>query len=489
MSDPNVYLGTRNCHDVSVTDLGVDNTGAADAGAQLTTALARFTSGQTAWFPAGSYKITTAVANPNLVAFAFAQGVVFTGANASTVTSAAAGNTVRGDTPALYPATSTSQISHETVTLWQIAPSTETPYQMCLESFHFNSTWDNVLKYGFNVNTALSATQPSAYRTIEQDFEVSPGVHTIEAHMEINDPALRAGAYRPWTCNYKVGVGTLVAGFQYSDLGGAGEVTILEASTAAIQVAWLTGQMQLQPNNYVIVATNGLTIESSSAGSAIEVLAGSTDAVTVDSTNHRTYFFQNSVNVAAISGAGFVFFATAPAATITMATATADVATLPLILQSQAPFAGATGTHRTPAGPVLAVPASVGGAPDGTASFSVAGSTYGFFGREFGGGTLWLTAAATSPVAGNYILNGDGATYAQLNAPVGGTTQLCIAGGTKGQRDGRLDDHQHPRGLRGSDHHRRRHRGCAAGGLPVLPLGYLSTTVNGVAVKIPYYSP
>ena len=66
MADPNVYQGpgsggTHHSY-VNVVALGVDNSGVADAGAQfnaISGALAK--SGQTAWFPAGTYNFITAV--------------------------------------------------------------------------------------------------------------------------------------------------------------------------------------------------------------------------------------------------------------------------------------------------------------------------------------------------------------------------------------------------------------------------------------------
>ena len=70
----------------------VDPTGTADAGAQINAALAAMsasgTSGQAAQLPAGTYLITTAVTNPNNVPIVLAPGVVLTGANASTLSTA-----------------------------------------------------------------------------------------------------------------------------------------------------------------------------------------------------------------------------------------------------------------------------------------------------------------------------------------------------------------------------------------------------------------
>ncbi len=284
MSDPNIYIGSRNPSAVSVTDQGVDNTGGTDAGAQANTLLARMASGQTAWWPAGTYTITTAIVNTLKIAFAFAQGAVFAGANAASV-QAVNGNTVSAQTPSLYPALAISQSAHETVTLWEINNITETPFQMTQQSVLVNSTYDNLMRWGFN--TLGGVVGPAAYWTIAQDVENPPTVHSTEIFIEVSDPAVFAGAYQPLGIQYVRGVGTLNVDLKYSDLGGAGNVSIVESSTAATQMKWITGQLQLQPANYVIVATNGLTIESSAgtitlAPAATTALVISSTAITAD---------------------------------------------------------------------------------------------------------------------------------------------------------------------------------------------------------------
>jgi hypothetical protein len=283
-ADPNVYLGTRNPSSVSVTDMGVDNTGATDAGAQANTLLARMVSGQTAWWPKGTYEITTAIVNTHGIAFAFAQGAVFTGANAASV-QAANGNTVTAQTPSLYPALAISQSAHETVTLWEINNTTETPFEMTQQSVLVNSTYDNLMRWGFNTLSTVSG--PAAYWTIAQDVENPATVHNVEIFIEVSDPAVFVGTYQPLGIQYVRGVGTLNVDLKYSDLGGAGNVSIVESSTAATQVKWLTGEMQLQPTNYEIVASNGLLIETSAgtvtfAPAATTALVISSTAITAD---------------------------------------------------------------------------------------------------------------------------------------------------------------------------------------------------------------
>lgn len=475
-----------------VTAFGVDNTGGTDVGGHVTVAYAALAvRGQTAWFPKGTYLVNTPAVNAGGVASLFAQGAVFTGPQAASIEVAASGAVITADTPSIYPALAISQKAHESLYLWQAMPSDgHPPYQMTLESFFFNATWDNVMHWGFNVLGPLTTTKPQAYWTIEQDFEVSPGVHTIEAHMEISDPLLHSGFYRPFTCNYKVGVGTLVAGFQYSDLGGPGSISIVEISTDSIQCEWLTGQMQFQPTNYVINATDGLTIASNTNGSFVELLVGTSgpqDAFTVDGTNHRSAFFQAGGNTLYVDLAGVHFFATNTAPILTADAQTTDVAVPTILVQGGTPFGAATGTHRNAGNVRIAIQAPAAGGAAGYLELENAGALIGQFSTAFGAGALWLSAAV-APTTTNYTVTGDGASYAQLNAPTGGEAQLAVAGSAKVTASASLVTIAQPVDLEGQTTASSATIG-AASALPGLPAGYLEATVNGSSVKIPYYNP
>ena len=75
-----------------VNCMAVDNTGVADAGAQIDAAIAKLVassaSGQTAFLPRGTYLATTALSNLSNVPILAANGVVFTGANAASFSGA-----------------------------------------------------------------------------------------------------------------------------------------------------------------------------------------------------------------------------------------------------------------------------------------------------------------------------------------------------------------------------------------------------------------
>jgi hypothetical protein len=203
-----------------------------------------------------------------------------------------------------------SQLAHERMVPLLLQPSVAGTGAHCiaLDSVQFNSTFDNVMHVGYNPFGAVSS-QPRSMFTVEANYESVPGVVTVEMHAQILDPAYpQYGLLRPFSAQYVLGSsssaqGRLVSGIQYSDGPGGpgtGYSLIAELSTGATQIKWLTGQTQILPANYEIIATNGLTIQSSTNGSAIELLTGdgaSQDAIVIDNTNHRSYFLQGSSNV------------------------------------------------------------------------------------------------------------------------------------------------------------------------------------------------
>jgi len=203
-----------------------------------------------------------------------------------------------------------SQLAHERMIPLLVQPSVPGAGAHCiaLDSVQFHSTYDNVLHIGYNPFGTVSS-QPRSMFTVEANYESVPGVITVEMHAQILDPAYPAyGLLRPFSAQYVLAgstsaQGRLVSGIQYSDGPGGpgtGYSLIAELSTGATQVKWLTGQMQLLPPNYEIVAYDGLTIQSSTNGSAIELLTGdgaSQDAIVIDNTNHRSYFCQGSAAV------------------------------------------------------------------------------------------------------------------------------------------------------------------------------------------------
>lgn len=105
---------------------------------------------------------------------------------------------------------------------------------------------------------------------------------------------------------------------------------------------------------------------------------------------------------------------------ISVATPLSDVATVPLLIQSQAPFVSAV-TNLTPGALVLNIPAPVSGTGYGMVSVQEGGANAWRFGYVVGGTTPGIYAATAAPSSSNYLLTGDGSSTTALNAPSGGT--------------------------------------------------------------------
>jgi hypothetical protein len=97
--------------------------------------------------------------------------------------------------------------------------------------------------------------------------------------------------------------------------------------------------------------------------------------------------------------------------TILQATRTTDAATQSLTIQSQTPFASATGTNRNPGNLVLQVPTPAGAGSDGKVSFDITGGEKARVTRYFG---VFNTGAGQTPVAigSHYTAGGSVSTAA-----------------------------------------------------------------------------
>jgi len=172
-----------------------------------------------------------------------------------------------------------AQIAQEQLYPFSIQPSAagSGAFQIATETALFNSTYDNVMHVGYNIFGQV-AEEPRLAWSAEANYEQTPGQHCVEMHAQIFDPALPAFEFnRPFSTQYWRGDGRMFTALGYSD-GGHGPATaqlvITEHSTNAVQVAWQTGQMILQPSSYQIIANNGLDIFSSGASSIIRLSAG-----------------------------------------------------------------------------------------------------------------------------------------------------------------------------------------------------------------------
>lgn len=73
--------------------------------------------------------------------------------------------------------------------LWRFQPvdTAKAPFTWHIHGASFNGTWDSVMYLGYNASGAggrVLAAEPSFRFVIEQDYEVTPDVHWLEAYME-----------------------------------------------------------------------------------------------------------------------------------------------------------------------------------------------------------------------------------------------------------------------------------------------------------------
>ena len=112
--------------------------------------------------------------------------------------------------------------------------------------------------------------------------------------------------------------------------------------------------------------------------------------------------------------------------TLTQATPTSDVATVPLLIQSQAPFSGAS-INLSPGPLVLNVPAPVGAGTSNFVHLQQGASDAWRFGYVVGGTTPGIYAGTASPTSSNFTLSDTG-TSVTLNGHSGGSAFVAVAG-------------------------------------------------------------
>ncbi len=132
------------------------------------------------------------------------------------------------------------------------------------------------------------------------------------------------------------------------------------------------------------------------------------------------------------------WIAAASAPTLMQATPTSDVATVPLLIQSQAPWASAV-TNVKGGNVVLSVPLSLSGTPQAFVQFNSGANIIGgigpFWGAPASNTNLWLLPAGTAATAGNYsltasasalVLNGTSSVNVNVNGSAVNTTSASV---------------------------------------------------------------
>jgi len=118
----------------------------------------------------------------------------------------------------------------------QSSEATKAPFGIVVSDTLFNVTHDQVMEFGYNVagnGGKVTAADHRLAWVIEQDYEVSPGVHWTESYIEYTKAAAAAGAnsYRPIFIHLDVATGVL--GFELNSTEG-----ISFATTDGLQTQW-----------------------------------------------------------------------------------------------------------------------------------------------------------------------------------------------------------------------------------------------------------
>jgi hypothetical protein len=84
-----------------------------------------------------------------------------------------------------------------------------------IEDAYFISTHNTAAHWGYNWDGAVQS-EPRLAFSIEQDYEVEPGQHWCEMHVQVQGPN-GAGGGRPLTCRYVRGDGSLAVAHTFAD--------------------------------------------------------------------------------------------------------------------------------------------------------------------------------------------------------------------------------------------------------------------------------
>jgi len=165
------------------------------------------------------------------------------------------------------------------------------PFQLGLYAPTFNSTVDNVLFFGYNVDIA-TAGEPFCRFAIEQDYESYPGNHQLECYMECAQNGASV-SYRPMGFVINRTTGDLTLSFEYTSsldiLGGP------KGGPVAQQIKITDGVFLVIPTNYVIAASNGLVMESLGGGMSFSSPAG--DLALAAGVGHACYLSFDTIQL------------------------------------------------------------------------------------------------------------------------------------------------------------------------------------------------
>lgn len=136
------------------------------------------------------------------------------------------------------------------------------PFQAYLAGGLFNGQWDDTLAFGYNCDL-LTATEPAIYWRLEQDYEVTPGVHWFEYYIEYFSTT-RATTFRPIYLN--VNRSTNNGQLLLSVPGASGNIAFTDTTGG-------TTYMQFLPAAGGPVLGNGIALYGYDAGAVNRNLA------------------------------------------------------------------------------------------------------------------------------------------------------------------------------------------------------------------------
>lgn len=196
---------------------------------------------------------------------------------------------------------------------------------------------------------------------------------------------------------------------------------------------WSVGQ---NADNNILVNSNNIQLSNNlNFGSGLNVTGGVAFNSSVTFETGTSFVGSPTFNnIVQMNTSEILWTAGGGAPTLTQSTATSDVAASAIIIQPQAPYSGATGTHKNGPFVVFNVPAPISGGQRGGVGFwdgGIIGQPYfaiqsdGSGNTQFSGsGAVTMSAASTVTLQGNAIVTGTTTFDSTIGFAVGATATL-----------------------------------------------------------------
>lgn len=158
--------------------------------------------------------------------------------------------------------------------LTQPVDTNKAPFGLGLSAGKFNSTFDNVMHYGYNPQAISGgAGQWQCVLSIEQDYEGSPGVHFVEMYWALADQVGTFGSAfsqcRPFGMQWNRTNATVTTAI---NTWGNGTLAISDTNTNYCSFAPTV--LSFVPANYAIQGANGLVVSAAAGQVSASALNG-----------------------------------------------------------------------------------------------------------------------------------------------------------------------------------------------------------------------